>query len=90
MGVSGKIWIYQIHGETENLFLLNHVGGGEMYFREEDTQEEPCNHKGGWFSCAVQLNAMTLLRPLADLTFRLKGQTKQRTCYVEGKCCQAQ
>ena len=49
-GVSGKIWIYQIHGETENLFLLNHVGGGEMYFQEEDTQKEPCNHKGGWFS----------------------------------------
>ena len=46
-GVSGKIWIYQIHAETESLFLLNHVGGGEMYFQKEDTQEEPCNHKGG-------------------------------------------
>lgn len=29
------------------VFLLNHVGGGEMYFQKEDTQEEPCNHKGG-------------------------------------------
>lgn len=44
--------IHQIPGEIEDLFLLNCAGGKKMNFQKEDTQHEPCSHRGGWFGCA--------------------------------------